>query len=574
MRGEAAGLTIPRNYFDMSQEHVFSMEAGLIYPIYQMLLMPGDLIEVSNQAVIRQQPTISPSFSRFKIKFWDIVVAIRNLDRNIYRFMSGFEEYTSEEAWTEPLPKWIPSDISKTRPGTLWDMLENPVNCLPDQESAQIDYFRQAYGYIWDILFRNETRQESILDKGQPGSWKGEDLLRVNWDRDYLTTSLPKQILGEPMAVPITGAGSAVWKIEGELDKTWKYSQDEYMGQSRVVTPLEQHELTNTGLIGGTSKNYASNEEIAQGVQAALNKNTVDFGTAGSILLSQLTEMLAIETMQTINTIAGIRDDEFLAGHWGVSPSNEALQYPEIFGRESATILTSEVLQTSQSTNDSSLGDMGGHGIGIAEGGTHRFHAKEFSIYLKLAYIKPESTYGGQASSREYTQNTMYDFPFVELNHIAMQPIYARELLTASTKKPVKKSDNTYEFGDDDTTAEAWNKKIIGYQTNFSWYKEKRNRVSGLLLQEQFYDENGDIVYNDNLHHWTEARFFSIKDGERPLINDDFLKCKIDNRNYQIVDDNIERSQFIVWHKNIVNSWRSMSARGLPSILSVTRGLA
>lgn len=569
MTGESVGLTIPRNYFNLDQEHVFSMEAGLIYPIYQMLLMPGDVIKVSNQAVIRQQPTISPSFSRFRIKFWDFVVAIRNLDKNIYRFMSGFEEYTSEVPWTEPLPKWIPSDISKTRPGTLWDMLENPVNCIPDQESAQIDYFRQAYGYIWDLYFRNETRQESILDKGQPGSWKGEDLLRVNWDRDYITTSLPKQLLGEPMAVPIHGATNAFFRFKTAEDGPYQH-----ITETTEISPLNGATISKLG-VNKTTNKLNGEDVTAQAWESALTlANKVDLSKAGTILLSQLTEMLAIETMQMVNAIAGIRDDEFLKAHWGVSPSNEALQYPEIFGKESANILTSEVLQTSQTTQDSTLGDMGGHGIGVAEGNTHTFHAKEFSVYLKLAYIKPETTYGGQGASREYTENTMYDFPFVELNHIAMQPIYARELLCASSKKPVS-TDNgvTMRVGDDDTTARAYNNKIIGYQPNFAWFKEKRNRVSGLLKQEQFYKEDGSIGYKDNLYHWTEARFFSIKDGERPLVNNDFLQCKVDNRNYQIVDDTIERSQFIVWHKNSVDAWRSISSKSLPSNLSVTQGM-
>ena len=213
MQGESVGLTIPRNYFDISQEHVFTAEAGIIYPVYSTILIPGDVIKVKNECVIRQMPTLSPSYSRFKVRFWDFAVAIRNLDKNIYRFLSGFEEYTSDYEWNEPLPKWNPSDIQKTRPGTLWDFLENPVNCIPEQKFQQIDYFRQAYGYIWDIYFRNETRQNSILEKGQPGSWKGEDLLRVNYDRDYFTTSLPKQVLGTPMAIPVSGKTSAIFNV-------------------------------------------------------------------------------------------------------------------------------------------------------------------------------------------------------------------------------------------------------------------------------------------------------------------------------------------------------------------------
>lgn len=563
MQGESVGLTIPRNYFDLSQEHVFTAEAGLIYPVYSTVLIPGDVIKVNNECVIRQMPTISPSFSRFKVRFWDFVVAIRNLDKNIYRFLSGYEEYTSEQAWNQPLPKWEPKDIQKTRPGTLWDFLENPVNCIPEKKFCQIDYFRQAYGYIWDIYFRNETRQNSILNKGQPGTWGGEDLLRVNYDRDYFTTSLPKQVLGTPMAVPISGTTSAVFN----------------------VTPID---ITNFSWIGGLHGEHDQSGaqgaieirgvDYQQGTAAAtyaLNDNTVDFKNAASILLSQLTEMLAIESMHLINAIAGIRDDEFLSAHWGISPSNEALQYPIIFGKSEMALITETVFQTAPNQNSrEGVGEMFGKGTAVGESPKHTYHAKEFCIYMKLMYIKPETVYGGQGISREKCQNTMYDFPFVELNHLALQPIYAAELLCASSKLP-KSTNNgvTLTATEDDTTAETYNNRVLGFATNFSWYTEKRAKVSGLFIQEQYYDNNNQVKTKENLYNWTEARFFSIENGKRPIINNDFLQCKIDNRNYQIVDDTVERSQFMVWHNNIVDSWRSMSSKRLPSMLGITEGL-
>lgn len=562
MIGESVGLTIPRNYFDLSQEHIFTAEAGLIYPIYSTILVPGDVIKVKNECVIRQMPTLNPSFSRFKVRFWDFTVAIRNLDKNIYRFLSGFEEYTSEVAWSQPLPKWNPSNIQKTRPGTLWDFLENPVNCIPEQKFQQIDYFRQAYGYIWDTYFRNETRQNSILTQGQPGSWKGEDLLRVNYDRDYFTTSLPKQVLGTPMAIPISGQTSALFDLKQyEGGANW----------SGIATATNGQ----TGAQGGISMAGVDYQQgLAAGTEA-LNSNTVDFANAASILLSQLTEMLAIESMHLINAIAGIRDDEFLSAHWGISPSNEALQYPIPFGKSEMSLITETVFQTAPNNNtNEGVGDMYGKGTAVGESNTNTYHAKEFCIYIKLMYIKPETVYGGQGISREKCQNTMYDFPFVELNHLAMQPIYGAELLCASSKKP-KSTDNgkTLTAEEDDTTAETYNNRVLGFATNFSWYTEKRAKVSGLFIQEQYYDGTGAVKTKENLYNWTEARFFSIKEGERPIINDDFLQCKIDNRNYQIVDDTVERAQFMVWHNNIVDSWRSMSSKRLPSMLGITEGL-
>ena len=188
-------------------------------------------------------------------------------------------------------------------------------------------------------------------------------------------------------------------------------------------------------------------------------------------------------------------------------------------------------------------------------------------------YIKPETLYSKQGAKRKFTQKSIYDFPFPELNHISMQPIYARELLCASSKYPYS-TDNgkTLKAGNDDPTAEDWNAKEIGFVNNFQWYKENENIICGLINAEQFYtkaDGTGEIFAKENLSNWTEARIFSIKDGERPLINDSFLKCNPDLRNYNVQDED----QFVVWHKNIVNSWRTMSLKGMPSSLGMIQGI-
>ena len=571
MIGETLGIQIPRNYFDLSQEHIFTAEAGLIYPIYSILLMPGDVIKVSNQCVIRQQPTINPSFSNYKVKFWDFVVAIRNLDKNIYRFLSGYAEYTNNVKWDKPLPKWKPSHIDVTRPGTLWDFLENPVNCIPPDKYCQLDYFRQAYGYIYDLYFRNETREDSILNTLQePGSWKGENLLRVNYDRDYFTTSLPNPTLGEPQAIPISGLASAKWdpsKLtfnDGAVEGT-----DGYISGSQADASI----FIQGKRASGTIPETASSDFAEQ----VLNQNTIDMSKAASILIRDLAQALAIEALNTINAMAGIRDDEFLNANWGESPSNEALQYPIPFGKSQMEIIVSEVLQTANNTNEKDgVGDLYGHGIGVGESTKDTFHAKEFSIYLKLMYIKTNNLYGAQGIDKAKCQNEIYDFPFPVLNHLGMQPITGAELLCISTKKP-ESSDKGITMTADKDENELnleYNDRYLGYKPVYEEYTRKLDKVSGLFIQEQYFETGTETIHTkDNLYNWTEARFFSIDPTQRPLINKDFLKVRLDNRNYQIVDNTIERSQFLVWHKNIVDCWRSMSKKRLPTMLGVTEGL-
>lgn len=560
MIGETVGITIPRNYFDLSQEHIFTAEAGLIYPIYSTLLLPGDIIKVSNQCVIRQQPTINPSFSNYKVKFWDFVVAIRNLDKNIYRFLSGYAEYTNNVKWDKPLPKWKPSNIEKTRPGTLWDFLENPVNCIPPAKYQQLDYFRQAYGYIYDMYFRNQTREDSILNNLQePGSWSGEDLLRVNYDRDYFTTSLPNPVLGEPQAIPISGLASAKFD----------------MNQAEVLTGINDAVKVMSNVDDSDAFLRAGNSDNDPLLEKALNNNSIDLSKTSSILLRDLTQSLAIEALNTINALAGIRDDEFLNANWGESPSNEALQYPIIFGRSKMEVVTSEILQTANNTNErDGVGDMYGHGIGVGESDQESFHAKEFSIYMKLMYIKTNNLYGGQGIDKAKCQNEIYDFPFPILNHLGMQPITGAELVCISTKKP-ESSDNgkTITEGAEPYNIE-YNDRILGYKPVYEEYTMKNDKVSGLFIQEQYYEKDSATVKTkDNLYNWTEARFFSIEDNKTPIINEDFLKVKLDNRNYQIVDQSIERTQFLIWHKNIVDAWRSLSKKRLPTMLGVSEGL-
>ena len=565
---ETSGITIPKGYFDLSQEHIFTAEAGLIYPVYSELLMPGDSIEISNQCVVRQQPTINPSFTNYEVKFWDFILAIRNLDPDFYRFLSGFAEYTSEVAWDKPLPKWKPSDISKTRIGTLWDFLENPVNCIPTVEYCQLDYFRQAYGYIYDVYFRNETRQKSILNKLQePGSWKGEDLLRINYDKDYFTTSLPKQSLGAQQAIPISGISQAVYSLGGTLERATK----SVGGTIRDIATGSK-----AGIAVGGEVDTQPNERVEQDMENILNRNTVDLSNTASVLLKDLVNMLAMEALSTINAIAGIRTDEFLDANWGESPDSEVLQYPIPINRMVMNIITSEVLQTANNTNQNDgVGDMYGHGLGVGDSGTTRFHAKEFCIYMKLMYIKPNTIYGSQGIVKSKCQNSKYDFPFPILNHLSMQPIYAAELLYAPNKIPTSDDDGvTIKEGVPDPSADKYNNRIIGYKPVFEEYTSKRAKVSGLFIQEQYYDTKTKAMKTkDNLYNWTEARFFSIEDEKRPLINDDFLQVRMDNRNYQVVDNSIERSQFLCWHRNNVACWRSMDKKRMPTMLGVTEGL-
>ena len=561
-------VKIPRAYFNRDQIKITSMEAGLIYPIDAQLLIPNDLIELNTQAVIRQQPTRKPSYTEYRLQTRTFVVAIRNLWKDIYRFMTGYKEYSLTAKFEDPLPTWTPSDISKTMPGTLWDMLGYPTDCIPDEESLPMSFWKDAYNYIWDLYFRDQTKQDSILKDGEPASSDNEDLLRIGYDNDYFIEVLPFQALTDPIALPLTGETSAKFD-KNALVELSTYSGGDFKTAIAGKSMLPEGQINRriTGLAVDILNEPAI--EYAKDYWDEISKhNIVSMENISSVLISDLRYAFALQLYAEMNARGGIRDNEFLLMHYGTAPSDETLGRPKYLGGSTVNILTSEVLQTSETSTTEPLGQMGGHGLGAGEGGKIHYHAKEFCILLTLAYIKPNTIYGGQGMPKEFSLKTLYDFPLPIFGHLSEQPIYGRELMCKSTAKPMVDTQDTElktYAGDDQTeTAKKYNGLILGYNPVYEWARKREPaKIHGLLkMQQRYRKDTGEILKSYNLYDWADSRIFDIE--TEPRINNEFIQVKVDNRNFSIIDDTINRSQFIVWFKNECDSWRPISKLGTP----------
>ena len=574
-------VQIPRAYFNRDQIKITSMETGLIYPIDAQLLLPNDLVELNTQAVIRQQPTRKPSYTEYRLQTRTFVVAIRNLWKDIYRFMTGYKEYSLTAKFEEPLPTWTPTDISKTMPGTLWDMLGYPTDCIPDKDSLPMSFWKDAYNYIWDLYFRDQTKQTSILKDGEPASSTNEDLLRIGYDNDYFIEVLPFQALTDPIALPLTGDTKAIFNnvnLTGmttkpginDLNTVYKFAKSETKPSGTpILTPAALGPGSSMQVQGGSGAINHSHSVNDIDITQQLNNNTISMENISSVLISDLRYAFALQLYAEMNARGGIRDNEFLLLHYGVAPSDETLGRPKYLGGSTVNILTSEVLQTSETSTTEPLGQMGGHGLGAGEGGKINYHAKEYCVLLTLAYIKPNTIYGGQQMPKEFSLKSLYDFPLPIFGHLSEQPVYGRELMCKSTKKPMVDTTDAKlkTYAGDDQTAEAikYNSLILGYNPVYEWARKRTPaQIHGLLKMQQRYkkDNPNEILKTYNLYDWADSRIFDI--NTEPRINDKFIQVEIDNRNFTIIDDTINKSQFIVWFNNQCDAWRPISKLGTP----------
>ena len=186
-----------------------------------------------------------------------------------------------------------------------------------------------------------------------------------------------------------------------------------------------------------------------------------------------------------LNARAGVRPDEFLQAHFGVSPRDERLQEPEYIGGMKAPIIVSEVLQTSQ-TDTSPQGNMAGHGIGVSQGYIGKYRVVEHGWIISLLSIMPRSMYQ-QGIAKRFLRRTPEEYFFPEYQHLSEDMI---------TQTEVYALDST-----DNSTTE------FGYQGRYDEYRQRDSYVT--------------VDMRDTFDYWHMSRQFAAP----PTLNATFIEC-------------------------------------------------
>lgn len=575
-------IKLPRAVFNRSKKRIGSYRAGLIYPIETKYVKPNDHIKYNFEIVARKLPTLAPSFAEERITVRCFFVPLRTLWDKWEDWQTGYKKYSDNTPFEDDVPRWQPTDISETGIKTLWTHLGYPSNTLPDICPA--DFKAQAYGWIHDTYFRFRPIQESILVDGKPGTWAIRQLLHINKDRDFFTTGLPLQQVGEQIQLPITGDTKAVWDDTqdlinninqalsdigtGEYTATTAVSTTNQFfskiqqagmdtGRVQIATPAENAQNQANSLI-----NHLKGTAKAGAMITALNNNKISMENISSATISMIRHAFARQLQAENLARGGVFYPDVLEMNWGISPSNDILGLPLYLGGFNINMVNSEVLQTSATNQQTPLGTMGGHSLGLGRGKEIEYRAKEFGVFMAVMYIKNDNFYSNQGLAEEEYFIDNESLGWVAYQHLSEQPVPKRTLLCASMKKPmIEPSTNTTTWGEADQTAQKYNNDTLFFMPIYEHMRQAQNDVVGLLIQEQFYnsEDNNKIFTRNNLYNWSQAQVFSIEDGKRPAYNSDYLKFQTDNRNYAVVTDNSKELEdnYIIWIK--INSlWSSV----------------
>ena len=469
----SVGSLLPgRSQFDLSYSKLLTCDMGQLIPIMCDEVVPGDMLTIGNEMVIRYQPLVAPILHEVNAYVHYFFVPYRIL-------WDEWEDFITRGVTgdLEPvIPRWSPTNNALL---SLWDYLGFPVGVVPTG-ALPLDFPRRAYNLVYNEYYRDENLIAKV-------ALTNENILRRSWTKDYFTSALPWQQRGTAPALPISGSTNAEWAAAITL------ANQSLVWPAAGAANLQAMQINTATKVPYDANSKAALESGKASVvipQANLNGNVVDLSNATTFDVADLRLAFQIQKWMERNARAGARYTEFLKAHYGVSPRDERLQRPEYIGGSKSPVIVSEVLQTGEG-GTTPQGNMAGHGLVADQSYVGRYHAEEFGLIIGIMSVMPVPMYQ-QGIDRQWLRRSSFDFYSPEFANLSEQAVERAEI---------------YADG-----VEVDNRTIFGYQGRYDEMRVKRNMAVAEM--------------RTTFDYWHLGRIFTAA----PVLNQTFVECNPSKR--------------------------------------------
>lgn len=526
-----------RSKFNLSHKVATTFKSGYLIPLMVDEILPGDTVKIDLATVCR---SITPALPVMDQAYLDVfafwcpsrILTVHDKDwQKIHgENLAGSWAPTTESTLsnTGNTFKFSTSGYTVTTQ-SLADYCGLPIGFYNvNAELSRLPF--NGYWEIWNEFFRDQNTQTRL-------DWKSYSnnnfanyvssnssiygLQRVNKFHDYFTSSLNSPQKGNSVLLPMSG--NAPVKTSGTDLVTsgnalrWSYS----FGSS--ITSGTNHNIVATAAQTGTSgfantkldsSNYSSSGSLADIYPSNLY---ADLSNATAASVNDLRQAFAIQRLLEKDARGGTRYREMLYAHYGVSIPDNTVQVPEYLGGKRIPLNMMQVLQTSETSSNSPLGNTGAFSNTADNSYLFTKSFAEFGYIYILVCVRPNQSYC-QGISRMWTRNRRYDNYYPVFANLGEQAVKTAELYANSS--------SSWSDG-------SW-ATVFGYQECWAEYRYKPSRVSGFLSKAQ----TTDLV----TPMWTYVNKFA----SAPVLNSDFMKqdsSQIDDTlvvqggNYQFILD-------------------------------------
>lgn len=520
-----------RNAFNLSHDVKLSCKMGQLIPIMCQEVLPGDHFKVIADLTCRLAPLVAPMMHNVNIYTHYFFVPFRIIWDDYKDFFTGGEDGTKEPVFPYIAAKTF--SAHNFAPGTLFDYLQYPTTTMPDSTPVGENRFSviplNAYNLIWNEYYRDQNLSDAIpiIKRSGPqtsSQIKNVNLLRVSWEKDYFTSALPWPQRGGDVTMPIVGAGALPVRLNDTNRDTQSFRTESLRDSNGVPVTYTSDP---SSLEGNLEINHGStNDKLYFSPGESLY---ADLSELTSATINELRRAFALQRYLEINARAGARYVELVQAHFGVRVPDWTIQRPVFLGGGKVPINVGDVMQTSQSTDDSPQANPAGFGISRSLNGAFRHFFKEAGYIMGLMFIRPKAVYQ-QGCPRHLQKFDKFDYYLPSFAHIGEQTIKNGELYYDLSKS-----------GEE-------NSRDFGYTPRYADYRFNLSRVHG--------------DFKTSLNFWHMARIFSSE----PALNEQFVTVSPANngldRVFAVTDSNVDKF-YVDIHFNM-KAIRPVSRTGNP----------
>lgn len=492
-----------RNKFDLS--HVVNMTGlmGNLMPCMAMDVVPGDIITIGNETLLRFQPLIAPVMHRMDVTIhyffcpnrlvWENWEQYIKMDEPVAAPYITIDGGTTDEtkAFLDyfGIPPWDAGSGSVT---------PTNLNAIPFAAYQKIynDYYR-------DQNLIAEDTNSFDLDNGNNNAQVAAitTLRRRAWEHDYFTSALPWAQRGGAVDLPL-----------GTVQLVDSFT-------TQIPHFIDTLANTPTGAVN------QSGGQIDVGGTPGTNKVAYDPDGTLEVAPTTINDFrTALRLQEWLEKMArgGSRYYEMIKNIFGVTPSDARLQRPEYITGVKTPVIISEVLNTAGDALPQ--GNMSGHGVSIGEGNVGRFRAEEHGWIIGILSVMPKPMYMTNIP-KAFLKLDPLDYYWPQFANIGEQAIQIQEL---------------FAYGATPT-------ETFGYAPRYAEYKHMANRVAG--------------DFRTTLNYWHLARIFTSE----PSLTQEFIEVDPEEmtRIFAVTDDT---HNLLINVLNKISAIRPMPVYGTPML--------
>jgi len=528
-------LNIPSNTFDLSHDVKLTCDQGYIVPVSCVEAIPGDRFNYSNKTFVRLAPMVAPVMHKMDVTTITGFVPYRLIWENFQKFMA--EPVPTERT---PVPPHF-SDVA-IKVGSLGDYLGLPTDEVYDEQTGGVrkqyntlEWVSAAPYAAYQKFFNDWFRDENLYNNGEEvdymlndgvNSFAKFDVLRKRaWRHDYFTSSLPFAQKGEAVEIPIANFTDVRVKYspngEQPVFRTVDGSvfQDTFTDNLKVYTPAASATYGYPVSATGKSATFDPN--------GTLLAETSKLSNAAAVTVNTLRWAEKLQVFLEKNARGGTRYTEIVRQHFGVRSSDARLQRAEFLGFSVNPVTISEVLQTSETQDQTPLGEMAGHGISYGGAKHVNYFAEEHGFFVTFLNIRPRTAYM-QGINRMWSRKSPLDYAWPTFAQLGEQEVKNQELYVEDYKNP------------------NLNEETFGYLPRYAEYRYQSDRVAGEM--------------RTSYAHWHLARIFP----ELPKLSEDFISCTPSKRIFAI--NTAGSNPFILHINHAISVRRTLPKYGIPAL--------